>query len=405
MFVLPLLLIPKLALASAAPTPKKYGAILVSMDRQAESNSLKVEAFMDEALHTDPSLTVKRSDELFGMPGDDEAMEAFKRSETGFGESKAAFDDHDFDDAERKLKATMKEYTKAAGAMTECGHLCDAIAMYAAVMHQRGEVDEARLALLNLLSLSPTYELSPKVFSKDFIGLRATVATSVNAALRGNATIKSSPGGARIYLDNSFVGYTPMALPNVAVGQHLLRIEHPGFSKWGQLVELSPEDQELNVELKPTTAWKTYDGMLDKVAPDVLRDQSDMVQKLGRSLGIERAIVGTLRSLHDTNETELLVALFEVSNGKRVAMKKVVFQGDEFGQLKEEVAHVVHGLVNTANGDVVQAKSRSSDPLEKQSGMEEWNNDDHTKASESNSNQKKHQARDPLDHVDGTEDW
>ena len=405
MFALPLLLIPKLALASAAPTPRKYGAILVPMDHTAESSSLKVEAYMDTALSEDPSLNVKKTDDLFGLPDDGDAQEALKRSETGFQESKAAYDDHDYDDAERKLKATMKEYAKAAPAMKECGHLCDALAMYASVMHERGEVDEARLTLLNLLSLNPTYELSPKVYTKEFISLRATVATSVNAALRGNANVKSQPSGARVYLDNQFMGYTPLALPQVAVGQHLLRVERPGFTRWGQILELTPEDQEVNVELKPTTAWKTYDGLLDRVAPDVLRDQSETVSKLGKSLGLERAFVGTLRSLRDTNETELLVGLFDVANGKRLATRKVVFQGDEFGQLKEEVAHVVHGLVNTANGDVAKISSHSSDPLERQSGMEDWNDDDHSRSTDSSEGKKKKSKGDPLDRVDGTEDW
>jgi hypothetical protein len=99
--------------------------------------------------------------------------------------------------------------------------------------------------------------------------------------------------------------------------------------------------------------------------------------------------------------------MFDVSEGKRLAARKVVFQGDEFGQLKEEVGRVVHGLLNTANGDVVKASGHSSDPLARQNGMEDWNDDDHSKASDNTrDNGKKHKKKgDPLDGVDGMEDW
>ena len=404
MKALPLLLLPALALGSPAPTPRRYATLLVPMDRSAEAWSLKLESYMDETLGGDPLLTVKRSEQLFGMPDDATAAQALKNADTGYAESKAAFDDSDYDDAERKLHATLKEYSKAAAAMGECGHYCDAIAMYASVLYRRGEADEARLNLLSLLSLAPTYELSPKIFAKDFIGLRATVATSVNAALRGNAVVKSQPAGARVYLDGTFQGYTPFTLPQIEVGQHLVRVEHPGFTKWGQIVDVSPEPQELNAELVPTPEWKSFDALLDKVAAEIPREENAAtISQLGKQLGVDRAIVGTLRALRDSNQTELLVGLFQIKDGKRLAFRKVVFQGDEFGQLKDEVAHIVHGLINTAGTGRRVKVSHSSDPLDHHSGLEGWNDDD---TSQTTDQQKKHKHHgDPLDDEDGMEDW
>ncbi|KAA0070723.1 PEGA domain-containing protein [Rhodanobacter sp. T12-5] len=400
---LSLLLLPALAFGSTAPTPSRYTTLLIPMDRSAEAPSLKLELDMDETLASDPLLTVKKPEELFGLPVDATAAEALKHSDIGYAESKAAFDDGDYDDAERKLHATLKEYAKAAAAMTDCGHYCDAIAMYAAVLHRRGEVDESRLNLLSLLSLDPTYELSPKIFAKDFITLKATVATSVNAALRENAMVKSHPAGARVFLDGKFEGYTPMTLPQVEVGQHLVRVEHPGFTRWGQIVDIRPEPQELDADLEPTPAWQTYDKLLDQVAAEVPREEDDTtISSLGKTLGVDRAIIGTLRTLRGVDQTELLVGLFEIKDGKRLAFRKVVFQGNELGQLKEEVGHVVHELVNAAGNGRRAKASRSSDPLDHENGMDTWSDDDHSRGS---GQSKKKQSGDPLNSVDGMDDW
>lgn len=394
--------VPALALASPQPTARRVGALLIPLDQAAEAQTLKLETYMEEALARDPALQVKRSDDLFGLPGDSDAELALKRADTGYQESLAAFNDRDYDDAERKLRATLKEYQKAAGAMTECGHYCDAIAMYGSVMNQRGEVDEARLSLLDLMALSPAYLLPSKVYGRDYISLRAKVGTSVSASLRASAMVKTRPAGARVYVDNSFVGFSPLNLPQVQAGKHLLRIERPGFKKFGRIVELSPEDQVISVDLVGTPAYKSFDGLAGKLRSEVQSDGGGQtLASLGQTLGLDRGVIGTVRQLRESNATELVVGLFDLRSGKRLSSKKVVFQGDEFGQLKSEAGHVVYGLLNSAGGPSagVHRKPKGGDPLEHHSGMESWSDDN------ARQDAPKKSSGDPLDGVDGMEDW
>ena len=151
--------------------------LVVPMDKGAESLQVKLETFMIETLGEYQGLTVKPTDELFGNPQDEDAEASHKRAETGFKESKDAFEARSYEDAERKLKATVKEFTKAASSLKACGHLCDAVAMYAAVLQARGDVEEAKIAILDLQALGPTFELDRKKYPQEFISLRATVAT------------------------------------------------------------------------------------------------------------------------------------------------------------------------------------------------------------------------------------
>ena len=393
-----LALLPALALA-APPPARRVSSLLVPMDPASETGSVKMEGYMNEALDHFSGFTVRKPEELFGMPEDTPAKASLDRGRKGYSESAAAFDKKEYEDAERKVRAALKELESAAGAMRGCSPLCEALALYAALLHLRGDVEEAKLALMDLMALNPTFELDPKRFSRDFIALRVQVATGRTALLRGGATVKSRPAGARVFVDGEMVGYTPVTLPALAIGKHLVRLERPGFRQHGMLLEVTPDDVESSTDLVPTPAYKAYDAQLDRVAGEVIRagPKASGVTALGQSLGLDRAMVGTLKAVEDG--TELHLGYYDVKSGRKLGGRRVVLQGDEFGQLKQEMERMVNQLVNGSG----EKMTRSSDPLDNRGGTEDWSAEDRggrTKASE-----KKKKADDPLDGVSGTEDW
>jgi hypothetical protein len=397
--------LPALALAAPAPSSTRIGVLIIPMDRGAEAHVVKLEAFSIDALNEFQGLSVRKTDDLFGLPKDEEAEASLKRAELGYKESKAAFDGRNWEDAERKLRATIKEYSKAAGALTTCGHLCDAVAMYAASLNARGEIEEAKIAVLDLLALSPTFELDKKRYPQEFVSLRAQVATARNAQLRGNVEVKTRPGGARVYLDGEFKGYSPITLQTLPIGKHMLRVERPGFKQWGTLVEVSPEDSEIKQDLAPTPGYKAYDATVDGLAGDILKDKAGAgMKQLGKTLGLDRAVIAVLKEVQDSGATEMAIGLFDLKEGKRLAGKKANFQGDEYGQLKSEIQRVVTHLVNTgllASTD--QSKGKGGDPLEHHSGMEEWSGED--MGGKRTRKEKSEKKKDPLEGVSGQEDW
>lgn len=395
-------LLPAVALAAPPPTPRRISALLIPMDQGAEGHSVKLETYMNEALEQFAGFTVKKPEELFGMPPDDEAAASLKRGQKGLEESLEAYNARDYDDAERKLRATLKELQGAVGAMGSCVELCEATALYAAVLYLRGDTEEAKLNLVDLMALNPTFELSTKRYNKDFISLRATVATSRSSSLRGSVTVKSQPLGARVYLDGEFQGYTPFTLPAMQVGKHMLKLSRPGFRQHGQLIEVTPDDAEITAELSPTNNYKKYDSQLDKVASEIVKTTpSPSSVTLGKSLSIDRGLLGTVKDL-GPNGTELVVGFFDLRDGKKLAGRRIVLQGDEFGQEKQEMSRLVNYLVNNGMGGGEQ-KVKASDPLENRHGMEEWNGEDQGGRGRQVTEKKK--KGDPLDGVNGTEDW
>jgi len=388
---------------AAAPAEKRVSALILPMDQGAEALTLKVESFANEALGEYQGVAIRTSDDLFGVAPDEEAAASLKRAETGYKESKASFDDRNYEDAERKLRATIKEYSKAVGAMKTCGNLCDSVAMFAAVLQARGDVEEAKIAILDLIALSPTFELDRKRYPQNFLALKAQVATSRNAQLRGNVTVKTSPAGARVFLNGQLQGYSPLTLQTLPIGKHLVKIERPGFKQLGVLVEVTPDDQDLTQELTATSGYKAFDALMDRLAGEALKDKGGQTMtSVANSLKLDRAVIGVLRDSENGETTELTMAYFDLKSGKRIAVKRASFQGDEFGQLKGEVARMVNHLLNAGEGSGDKV-SRSSDPLDNKHGMEEWQGDD--RGGRNTKREKTSKGGDPLDNQNGTEDW
>jgi serine/threonine-protein kinase len=71
----------------------------------------------------------------------------------------------------------------------------------------------------------------------------AATAGSAAARLSGALAVDSRPAGARIFVDDKEVGTTPMALPSVSVGLHVIRLEHEGYRRWSSSVRIIAGEQ------------------------------------------------------------------------------------------------------------------------------------------------------------------
>lgn len=394
--------LPALALAASSGSTHQIGVLLVPLDNKAEAASVRLGSYLEEGLDSYSQVTVKKSEELFGLPPDEEADAALKRAEQSYKEGRDAFDARSWEDAEKKLRAASKDFQKGAAAMKGCGHLCDTLAMYAATLHVRGDPEEARLVLIDLQALHPTYELDRKRFAHDFMVLRTQVATARSASLRGNIRVRTKPAGARVFVDGDFQGYAPLTLQTLPIGKHIVRIERPGFKVFGVVHDVTPEDSDLVADLKATPAFRGFDAQMDKLASEVGRDRGGATMAvLGRQLGLDQALAGTLKD-KDEGTTELQVGLYDLKSGKRLASKKATFQGDEFGQIKSEVNRLVNSLMSAGDPGAEKA-TKARDPLEGRSGYEDWSAED--KGGRTREKEKKKKKGDPLDGVSGTEDW
>ena len=393
------------ALAYAAPAPRRVSTLLVPMDPTADASLVQLAAHMNDALKHSPRFAVRSSDELLGLPAAPDATATLRKAEKTFQDARAAFDSRKDDAAaERKLRLAVAELGKGAGALRSCSSLCDAVALYAAALQRRGDVEEAKLILLDLVALSPRYEFKGAGFSKDLAALRTQVATGRMASLRGDVRITTQPAGARVYVDGELKGHSPLTVSALPVGKHLVRLERPGSFIRGEVIEVTPDESELTATLAVAPEQKARAGELEGIARAMTGGTpaaSELV-KVGSAFGLDSAVLGTVRTLGAG--TELSVALFDLKTGKRIAAERRVFQGDEFGQLKSEAARIVNQLLAQSQGGN-EKRSSSSDPLEDRAGTEDWGAEDRGGNTRAAEKRKAATTRDPLDSRSGMEDW
>jgi PEGA domain. len=73
----------------------------------------------------------------------------------------------------------------------------------------------------------------------------------------GTITVNSNPSGAGVYVDNGYIGITPLTVPSVQPGSHVVMVSQTGYASWQATVQVqsgqvTPVDATLS--LQPTTA-------------------------------------------------------------------------------------------------------------------------------------------------------
>lgn len=395
-----LLLFSAITLAAApASSRKKTAVFLVPTGAGADAAQMSMTEHLEAGLALYPGLTVRTNEALLGVPEDEDAQVSLRNGELLFAKGKAAFDARQSEPADRLLHTALPELVNAAAAMKECGHLCDTLAMTAALAHEQGDDEAARKDLLDLLSLRPTYSFDKKRFTQDFLKLQLQVVASRAAQQRGNLTLGSHPGGARWTLDGERGDFTPAASQSLRIGKHLLQLERPGYARFGTVVEVSSVNLDLEPELTPTPECRAYRDLRDALAREAAQEKvGPVMAKLGRRLGLDRVIVGQLDAQAHGN-FELRLGYFDLKSATSLGWKKARFQGNEYGQLKQELGRLLSQVLNSEPS----TGPRSTRTLEGHHGTEEWNAED--LGGRQNAIEKKKKVRDPLDNVTGTEDW
>jgi hypothetical protein len=81
---------------------------------------------------------------------------------------------------------------------------------------------------------------------------RVPAAAAAITRPQGSIVVMSRPPGADVALDGRVVGQTPMSIPNVTEGMHVLGIELPGFSRWATTVRVEAgEPTRVGASLTP----------------------------------------------------------------------------------------------------------------------------------------------------------
>lgn len=94
---------------------------------------------------------------------------------------------------------------------------------------------------------------------EDRIEVRAGETTGISASLTpvGYVTVTSEPSGARVYLDGTYIGNTPITEYKVQAGAYEVTVEDDGYQAYKTSIKIEAgETKEINVELTPLETVK-----------------------------------------------------------------------------------------------------------------------------------------------------
>jgi len=101
-------------------------------------------------------------------------------------------------------------------------------------------------------------------------------------------TIGSQPPDAMVYIDNHYIGVTPVKSPAIWSGRHSLRLEKYGFRRWSRSVYFSPDSPLRRFRLRPAangTVWVLSEPAQSEVYLDGRRRGATPIRLEGVATG------------------------------------------------------------------------------------------------------------------------
>ena len=78
----------------------------------------------------------------------------------------------------------------------------------------------------------------------------AAVPAPVAAPTLGELRIDSDVAGAQVFIDRAFVGATPVTIPDVKPGGHILNVSAPGYDGVAEAIDVSPGPRDILIKFK-----------------------------------------------------------------------------------------------------------------------------------------------------------
>ncbi len=86
--------------------------------------------------------------------------------------------------------------------------------------------------------------------------------TQPTVAGTGSIQVSSTPAGAQVLVDNTFVGYTPLTVPSIQAGSRVVLLKLSGYSDWQATVTVSAgKTTPVDATLSPVSPAPTKSGM------------------------------------------------------------------------------------------------------------------------------------------------
>lgn len=99
---------------------------------------------------------------------------------------------------------------------------------------------------------------------------------------KNTINLTSSPLGSEVYLDNQYMGTTPVTIPDVGVGSHTLEYRHSGYQSWSNAISVSPGSSNYYAALVPLSTTQISPQNSQAIAPTQTPVQTALTIQAGK---------------------------------------------------------------------------------------------------------------------------
>jgi hypothetical protein len=103
-----------------------------------------------------------------------------------------------------------------------------------------GKTTRGKELIKRSLLLYSRQQATEYAYSVDVRNLFEHARREIGELQAGTVEVRSTPDGAEVYLDGEFKGYTPIPMPNVPAGSHLVEVVRDGYLRWSTAAVVAP---------------------------------------------------------------------------------------------------------------------------------------------------------------------
>ncbi len=279
---------PAYAAPRLLPSPDFYAArgstkvlvVVAPLDARAKAQAGVVEQTAEEALDASDRFQALRAIDAFDSSAASGRASKEQEARKLMAEAKQALDDLDSAKASKLYTDAIAAW-QAADLTRGIDGLVEAWTGKAAGHAVSEENKEAKAELEKVLVLAPKTKLSDAQFPPELLkyaeGQRKQLAKA-----KGKLTVRTEPPGARVWIDGSYRGTSPVTWEGVPAGQHMVVA---GLGGWSMVVDDLPPGDHL-LRLKPAEGAYGFDRAIEKIAKDPDGAQRDAAAKELGSLAL-----------------------------------------------------------------------------------------------------------------------
>jgi hypothetical protein len=116
-----------------------------------------------------------------------------------------------------------------------------------------GKTDKGKELIKRSLLLYPAQSAREYAYTVDTRNMYEFAKRQRDDLARGSIEVRSTPDGAEVFVDGGFKGYTPITIPEMAAGSHLVEVVKDGYLRWSTAA-LVPEGGRVPTEAVLTTS-------------------------------------------------------------------------------------------------------------------------------------------------------